>query len=90
MPRKTPLSWEEHLELGRELKDIRERLLKIAVLVPNRVGKASKAASRAKAALQAVSGLKCELDSLVFEAFPEKGREALLDVYYGGSEDDAR
>jgi hypothetical protein len=90
MARKTPLSWEEHLDLGADLKDIHERLRKISMLVPNRVGKASKAASKAKAALKAVSGLKCELDSLVFEDFPEKGREALLDAYYGNAEDDAR
>ena len=87
MARKTPLSWEEHLELGAELKSIRDRLLHIAMEMSNRVGKATKASRTAHAAQRSVDELKCEMDSLVFKAFPEKGFDDLVRVYYGRPEE---
>lgn len=84
---KPPLSWQEHEALGAELNDVRERLMRIAMTMSNRVGKASKASRTAHAAQRSVDELRCELDPLVFKAFPGKDPKNLMQIYYPQAED---
>jgi hypothetical protein len=64
MTRKYPgLTRREHVELGAELQDLRERALAAAISVGNVYPKSSFAYKRAHKALRALDSLRCALDS---------------------------
>jgi hypothetical protein len=81
--KKTPMNWDEHVELGHELLAIKKRLGKLSLTIPNRLGLSSKAGKKSGAAVRALDELRSELDSVLYQAFPGKSHEELASVYFG-------
>jgi hypothetical protein len=82
MTKKTPLTFEQHEELGRTLEQIRNALQTRYVQVANaypQTGPNSVAVRKLKSALADVNEARSALDSAVFREYPE---QAETTVYY--------
>ena len=78
--RKKHYTFEQHQELGEELYHMRNRLLQIHCelgRVYNR--KLSGLAAKSHSSLDQ---LRCDLDSLVFQEYPERTTQELVRTYY--------
>jgi hypothetical protein len=80
MPKKPGLSRDEHTELGAELAQIRDRLVKITVQLSRAYPQAvSDLASRAQ---EDVDKLRSKLDDLLFSEYPGLSTKGNAGVYY--------
>jgi hypothetical protein len=78
MPRKYDgLTAAEHDNLGSQIQDMRDAMVKIEVLISTRYGKGKKVTALAYRAHDAVEKLRCELDNIVCS----EGRGD-IDTYY--------
>lgn len=77
-----PLTFEEHVALGDDLKVARDRLLKLVIRAYNSYGKSTRIGRRANRALISVDNLRCELDNLLCGSLPLTD-DRWRGVYYG-------
>lgn len=75
-------SLEEYEELGRELSFLCSRLTNLAVEIGNKTGVSKKPYRLAREADQILSKCKSEAEDLMFEHYPELGKEGIK-VFYG-------
>lgn len=83
MAKKPGLTFERHKEIATELKDIRQRLLKLEIEFGNsyaRSGDASIPYKRLVQAVKAVDGVKCWAEENMFREHPG---QANTGIYYG-------
>ena len=78
--RLTGLTFEEHQQLGEELKTLHNRLCSIGIQLGNAYGVASKTYRRHDKMHAYLSQLRCELDAQLFK---ECRDQASPRVYYG-------
>jgi len=88
--KRTPLTQEEHQQLGAELKAIRSRLQEIWTDLSTRYGRGKQTYRYSARAVDALDHLRCELDSIVFQDHPippgtdyETERKRRINYYYG-------
>jgi|GEM_PF-3092171 len=83
-PKKVPLTFQEHDALGAELQAMRDRLLKIAVMIGNRYPKRSREGIGAGKALRAVDNLRFWMDGRVGVDCPGLDDRTRNKVYFRG------
>lgn len=72
---------DQHIDLGRRLKEARRILLPLSIEVANEVGSTSKCYRRAARAVERLDELRSELDNVLCRDFPDRDYRG---VYYGG------
>ena len=77
--KKKKLTIEEHKEIGKHLKEIREYLINLSCTVPNTYGKTSSAGKLACKLFENVDALRSVMENQCFRDCPG---EADTDVYY--------
>jgi hypothetical protein len=79
------MSWDEHRELGGELKGIDKRLLDLYIHLCDRYGKTSIVARRAETAHKGLSNLRSTLDrsDILRPDLPGKSDHELNSLYMG-------
>lgn len=77
-----PLTYEEHVTLGVNLKAVREQLLTIVIRTSRGYGVSSRSVKLADQATVAVDRLRCELDSLLCQSLAPSD-SSWRGVYYG-------
>lgn len=83
MKMKKGLGIDRHRQLGQRLKECREALIEVAVLLPNIYGKTSKLGELATKPLQHLDALRCELDDQVWRDHPALADHDSVRIYYG-------
>lgn len=81
--RKRGFTLDQHLQRGFALKLTRDFILQLTVELSNAYPLTHKSVKHAKAALNALDSLKCELDDRVCEENPKIADEVVLQAYYG-------
>ena len=84
---KPRFSFEKHQEVGKELKVIRNHLLRLSVEICNAYPKQEKVSRQSEKAYEAIDGLRNVLDNCFLEEYPD---EDYRGVYYGKMEIDFR
>ncbi len=79
------ITYAEHVVIGSDLKNIRERLLQILIRNCRSYGPGSKAALATDRVIGAVDKLRCELDSRLCQSLPSNN-DSWRGVYYGSNE----
>jgi hypothetical protein len=83
MPKKrTGFSFEEHQEIGKELRDIDRKLGSLLVRVGAAYGTSSDASKAAEKSVKYVNRLRSKLDDAVCGEHPEKGDKEVIGCYY--------
>lgn len=77
-----PLTYEEHVAFGVELKAIREQLLGILIRACSAYGVSSESVKQANRAVTSVDRLRCYLDGRLCESLPATD-DSWRGVYYG-------
>ncbi len=85
MPRKQPLSLEQHRQLGLELEAARLLVMRAYIHLGNAYPIAFQGVNLAKKAQDAISDLKCALDDAAVAQLPDDA--APTTIYYGRSEE---
>lgn len=82
------LTFEQHTELGAKLTTARQDLVEAWCLLANTYGERHKyrVTQKVTKVNEALDTLRCWLDELVFEEYPEKTTGDLARVYYGRGE----
>lgn len=87
--RRDHLTWDEHQSLGRELHELRDRLVRIEAQLATTYGADTPATGLADQAQTSVNALRSELERLVSEDCPEQPAEARFRCYYPISDEAA-
>ena len=84
MARLTPLTWEEHITLGRELHGILDRMTALHMQVSRAYGVTSKEQNRSAKVVSALNQLRSDLDNRVIAEHPSREDSELTHIYYPG------
>ncbi|GGU62657.1 hypothetical protein [Streptomyces lavendofoliae] len=85
MTKKTRLTYEEHLEMGRELYRLRNELMELGIRIRNAYPKADRAVKKIQTTQDAIDQTRAVMDSHLAKEHPERFDTK---VYYPGSADD--
>lgn len=77
------ISFEQWIELGRQLKAVRAYLMDEHIRLANEYGKSKPPAKKYERALAGIERVRDVLDDKVFDLFPEKSTQELAGVFYG-------
>jgi hypothetical protein len=83
MRNKQKLSYDEHIEYGKELRLDSEGYMNMHLTLCKKYGKTSREARAAERILNYIDHLKDLMDEKVFIEYGEKTTEELISVYYG-------
>lgn len=78
------LSFEEHQELGSDLREVYKVLLKSSTLLSRKYPKSSKQVKMATEANELVLKLRSLMDDIAFEEHPQKEKESVNRLYFPG------
>lgn len=79
------LTYSEHVEAGRRVKQVARLLTELQVALPNGLGKTSRAAKLIRQTADRFGLLRVELDNVIGVQCPEVDNAELNRVYYGNS-----
>jgi hypothetical protein len=87
---KKGFSYDEHKAAGRELKQMRDRLVHLSVDLANTYGTSSKVARGSKKAYETLDDLRSELDNIVGRDCPDRSDLELNHIYFPPKAETAR
>jgi hypothetical protein len=77
------MTFDEHTELGHQLRQIYCQLLRVECNLAGKCGTTVKVTRAAEKATRALSTLRSELDNLLFKEHASRPTLELINVYYG-------
>jgi hypothetical protein len=80
--RRKGFNYDQHLEIGRKLRAVREEMMTIMVEVSNGLGSSKRATVLSRQCLKNLESLRSELDNELCRNFPDR---EFRGVYYGRS-----
>ncbi|SCY01901.1 hypothetical protein [Desulfoluna spongiiphila] len=78
------LSFEEHQELGSDLQDVYNLLVKSSTTLSRKYPKSSEQAKMATEANELVLKIRSLMDNVAFKEYPQKEKEVVNRLYFPG------